>query len=166
MKIFDKLFLWRSVVLKKNTLLDLFKPFVGHWMSHSWASTVSPSQYFPCGVQLLLLFVNPLPQNELDLQSDQLDQLPHSPSVSSSLIVLSNSSFCNCNCLFCFFNFFTFLQQRLVAMVRLADITNIERFNSVIIFSFKWKLNILLSLCYPANVEQCTIIHNDSVGTQ
>ena len=142
-----------------QTLFDLFKPVVGHLITHSWASTVSPSQYFPCGVQLLLLVVNPLPQNELDLQSDQPDQLPHSPSVSSSLIVLSNSSFCNCNCLFCFFNFFTFLQQRLDAMVRLADNTNIESFNSVIILSFKWKLTIIFSFSYPANEKQWTISH-------
>ena len=114
-----------------QTLFDLFKPVVGHWMSHSWASTVSPSQYFPGGVQLLSLVVNPFPQNELDLQADQSDQLPHSPSVSSSSIILSN-------CAFCFFNLFTFFKQRFLdAMMRLADITNIKSFNSVIILSFK-----------------------------
>ena len=114
-----------------QTLFDLFKPVVGHLITHSLASTVSPSQYFPVGVQLLLLVVNPLPQNELDLQADQPDQLPHSPSAPSSSIILSNSSFC-------FFNFFTFFKQRFLdAMVRLADITNVKSFNSVIILSFK-----------------------------
>ena len=114
-----------------QTFFDLFKPVVGHLITHSLASTVSPSQYLPVGVQLLLLVVNPLPQNELDLQADQADQLPHSLSASSSWIILFNSSFC-------FFNFFTFLKQRFLdAIVRLADITNIESFNSVIILSFK-----------------------------
>ena len=57
---------WLVLFLRRivQTFFDLFKPVVGHLITHSLASTVSPSQYFPCGVQLLFLVVNPLPQTE------------------------------------------------------------------------------------------------------